>query len=157
MLLSGLILKFPPIFFVKKKKNAELTHPQHICSTQHQQCRILHNRLQENTGIIRLRFHSSLSHSSCWLSGLQLPPRTGFSTHLTSAYWQHRISRNTTLPQKKKQQRSLPAQSLCESLRVLMGARKARSQNSGSQIASTVTEQRLGPDKSNKYTEVQKP
>lgn len=85
---------------VKKKKDCRITYPNHICSTQHQQCPILHNRFQENIHIIRLRFHSSLSQSSCRPSRSHPLPHIGFSTHLTSACWQH-ISRKTAPLQKK--------------------------------------------------------
>lgn len=110
-------------------------------------------RFQENTDIIRLRFHSSFSQSRCWLSQSHSLPPTGFSTDLTGARWQHYINRKPTLLQKKKC--FLPVWSLCESPQALMGAREAGSHNSSSQMAYTVREWQLSSDKSNKYTEVQ--
>lgn len=59
-------------------------------------------RFQENTDIIRLRFHSSFSQSNSWLSQSHSLPPTGFSTDLTGACWQHYINRKSTLLQKKK-------------------------------------------------------
>lgn len=59
-------------------------------------------RFQENTDIIRLRFHSSFSQSSCWLSQSHSLLPTGFSTDMTGAGWQHYINRKPTLLHNKK-------------------------------------------------------
>lgn len=94
---------------------------------------LLCTRFQKNTDVIRLRFHSSFSQSSCWLSQSHFLPPTGFSTDLTGACWQHYINRKPTLLQKKNC--FLPVWSLCESPQALTRAREAGSHNSSSQRA----------------------
>lgn len=97
---QGIIKKHKESILLLKKKDCritQITHPKHICSTQHQQFPILHNRFQENIDIIRLRFHSSLSQSICWLPQSHPLPHTGFSAQLTSSFWQQYLSRKTIM------------------------------------------------------------
>lgn len=123
--------------YVAIKKDCRAPYPTCISSPQHQQRLVLRNRFQAKVDVIRLRFPSSSSQSSCWLPRSHPLPCVGFSAHLTSSYWQHNISRKITPLKKKKKEKMFSA-----SLEPLWVTKRRREQGrhslSSSQIACSV-------------------